>query len=171
MCGPPDVVRKSEIQESAKKIGLQKSAKRLVGCVVSNTNTIIRHNFCYQKFIRSSNYRYIDKPKTDFLFVDDITPTENTPTTTTGTILSLRSRGHFYEIVYMTMFGKYLDQNLICSIYLLEGSLFWVEDGCPRAGIQVEGSFKPKDFQTCVRCCSSDGMTCSTPLSLSLIHI
>ena len=40
----------------------------------------------------------------------------------------------------------------------------WVEDGCPRAGKKVDGSYKPKHFETCVRCCSNDGNVCTTPL-------
>ena len=48
---------------------------------------------------------------------------------------------------------------------ITSANLFWVEDGCPRAGKTVTGCFMPKDFETCVRCCSHDGMSCTTPLN------
>ena len=39
----------------------------------------------------------------------------------------------------------------------------WVDDGCPTLGNKVVGVYKETSFKTCVRCCSNDGKTCSTP--------
>ena len=53
---------------------------------------------------------------------------------------------------------------LISHLSLLDDNRFRVEDGCPTRGQKVDGSVKRKSFKACVRCCSNDGMTCSTPL-------
>ena len=40
--------------------------------------------------------------------------------------------------------------------------MFWVADGCPKRGKDVEAGYKPKSFQAGVRCCSEDGRKCIT---------
>ena len=41
--------------------------------------------------------------------------------------------------------------------------MFWVDDGCPKQGRVVEGSYEAISFQAGVRCCSDDGLQCITP--------
>ena len=42
--------------------------------------------------------------------------------------------------------------------------MFWVDDGCPSSGIhRVEGSFQITSYRAGVRCCSNNGMSCTTP--------
>ena len=40
---------------------------------------------------------------------------------------------------------------------------YYVEDGCPTSGIDVEGSIQPKSYHAAVRCCANDGESCQTP--------
>ena len=55
-------------------------------------------------------------------------------------------------------------QALLYSFLLSKGQQFWVEDGCTRDEININGSFQFKSYHAGVRCCSNDGQTCTTPL-------
>ena len=40
---------------------------------------------------------------------------------------------------------------------------YWVDDGCPGTGTDYDGSFQPKSYPACVRCCTYEGNNCVTP--------
>ena len=40
---------------------------------------------------------------------------------------------------------------------------YWVDDGCPGVGTDNDGSFQPKSYPACVRCCSNEVNDCVTP--------
>ena len=42
--------------------------------------------------------------------------------------------------------------------------MYWVDDGCVNSTTDIDGSFQPKSYQACLRCCSNNGKECVTPL-------